>query len=118
MNYGVTISGVGAYAPPGILTNEDLATLVDTSDEWIVQRTGMKRRHIAGPNEATSDLAIPAAYAALEAARRQPTDIECVIVATATPDYLFPATACLVASRLRSPGVAGLDLSIGWSGIG
>ncbi|MBV8280992.1 MAG: ketoacyl-ACP synthase III [Candidatus Eremiobacteraeota bacterium] len=115
--YGVTISGVGAYAPPGVLTNEDLEKLVDTSDEWIVQRTGMKRRHIAGPNEATSDLAFPAALAALAAATREPKDIQCIIVATATPDYLFPATACLVASRLGVPGAAAFDVSIGCSGF-
>ena len=114
---GVTITGVGAYAPSGILTNEDLEKLVDTSDEWIVQRTGMKRRHIAGPKEATSDLAVPAALAALDAAGRTPSDLECVIVATATPDYLFPATACLVNARLGIPGVAAFDVSIGCSGF-
>ncbi len=117
MNHGVTISGVGAYAPPGLLTNEDLEKLVDTSDEWIVQRTGMKRRHIAAPDEATSDLAIPAAFAALDAAKRPPADIQCVIVATATPDYLFPATACIVAASLGIPGAAAFDVSIGCSGF-
>ena len=117
MNHGVTISGVGAYAPPGLLTNEDLEKLVDTSDEWIVQRTGMKRRHIAAPDEATSDLAIPAAFAALDAAKRTPADIQCVIVATATPDYLFPATACIVAASLGIPGAAAFDMSIGCSGF-
>ncbi|MBV8172246.1 MAG: ketoacyl-ACP synthase III [Candidatus Eremiobacteraeota bacterium] len=114
---GVTISGVGAYAPPGILANEDLEKLVDTSDEWIVQRTGMKRRHIAGPNEATSDIALPAALAALSAAGCEAKDVQCVIVATATPDYLFPATACIVAARLGIPGAAAFDVSIGCSGF-
>jgi 3-oxoacyl-[acyl-carrier-protein] synthase-3 len=117
MNHGVTITGVGAYAPSGILTNEDLEKLVDTTDEWIVQRTGMKRRHIAAPNEATSDIAIPAALAALDAAGKQPSDLDCVIVATATPDYLFPATSCIVASRLGIPGKAAFDISIGCSGF-
>lgn len=117
MNHGVTISGVGAYAPSGILTNEDLEKLVDTTDEWIVQRTGMKRRHIAAPNEATSDIAIPAALAALDAAGKQPGDLDCVIVATATPDYLFPATSCIVAARLGISGKAAFDLSIGCSGF-
>jgi 3-oxoacyl-[acyl-carrier-protein] synthase-3 len=117
MNHGVTISGVGAYAPSGILTNEDLEKLVDTTDEWIVQRTGMKRRHIAAPNEATSDIAIPAALAALDAAGKQPGDLDCVIVATATPDYLFPATSCIVASRLGISGKAAFDISIGCSGF-
>src|ERR1700737_4528670 len=117
MNFGVTITGVGAYAPAGILTNEDFEKLVDTSDEWIVQRTGIKRRHIAAPHEATSDIAIPAALAALNAAGRSPSELDCVIVATATPDYLFPATAALVASRLGIAGKAAFDISIACSGF-
>ncbi len=115
--YGVTITGVGTYVPDGILTNEDFEKLVDTTDEWIVQRTGMKRRHIAGPNEATSDLAVPAALAALDAAGKTPAQIDCIIVATATPDYLFPATACLVASRLGVAGKPSFDVMIGCSGF-
>lgn len=117
MTYGVTIAGVGKYAPPGILTNEDLAKLVDTSDEWIVQRTGMKRRHIAAPDEAVSDIAVPAALAALEAAAMPAAELDCIICATATPDYLFPATACLIATRLGIGGKAAFDLSIGCSGF-
>ena len=115
--YGVTITGVGAYAPSGVLTNEDLEKLVDTTDEWIVQRTGMKRRHIAAPNEATSDLAVPAALGALDAAGKTPAEIDCIIVATATPDYLFPATACIVAARLGVAGKPSFDLMIGCSGF-
>jgi len=110
--HGVTIAGIGRYAPAGILSNSDLENLVDTNDEWIMQRTGMKRRHIAAPEQATSDLAYPAARAALAAAGRTPHDLDCVIVATATPDYLFPATACLVASRLGIPGTPAFDISI------
>jgi len=117
MNFGVAITGVGAYAPPGILTNADFEKLVDTSDEWIVQRTGMKRRHIAAPHEATSDMAVPAALAALDAAGRTPKDVGCIIVATATPDHLFPATACLVASRLGMDGTPAFDISIACSGF-
>ena len=117
MSFGVTITGVGAYAPPGILTNEDFEKLVDTSDEWIVQRTGMKRRHIAAPHEATSDVALPAALAALEAAGKKPRDLDCIIFATATPDYLFPATASLLGHRLGLVGVAAFDLSIACSGF-
>jgi len=117
MGFGATITGVGAYAPPGILTNEDFEKLVDTSDEWIVQRTGMKRRHIAAPHQATSDVAVPAALAALDAAGRKPADVDCVIVATATPDHLFPATACLVSSRLGIEGKAAFDISIACSGF-
>lgn len=116
-SYGVTISGVGTYVPPGVLTNEDFEKLVDTTDEWIVQRTGMKRRHIAAPSEAVSDLALPAARAAVHAAGKTPEDIDCVICATATPDYLFPATACIIAARLGIAGTAAFDLSIACSGF-
>jgi 3-oxoacyl-[acyl-carrier-protein] synthase-3 len=115
--YGVTIAGIGRYAPAGILSNGDLEKLVETSDEWIVQRTGMRRRHIASPEQATSDIAIPAAKAALEATGRQPSDVDCVIVATATPDYLFPATACIVASALGMTGKPAFDISIACSGF-
>jgi 3-oxoacyl-[acyl-carrier-protein] synthase III len=115
--FGVTIAGIGRYAPAGILANSDLERLVDTNDEWIAQRTGMKRRHIAAPEQATSDLAYPAALAALDAAGRTVADIDCVIVATATPDYLFPATACLVSSRLGIAGKPAFDISIACSGF-
>jgi 3-oxoacyl-[acyl-carrier-protein] synthase-3 len=115
--HGVTIAGIGRYAPAGILSNSDLENLVDTNDEWIMQRTGMKRRHIAAPEQATSDLAYPAALAALSAAGRTPHDLDCVIFATATPYYLFPATACLVASRLGIPGTPAFDISIACSGF-
>ncbi|MDQ6779554.1 MAG: ketoacyl-ACP synthase III [Candidatus Eremiobacteraeota bacterium] len=116
-NFGASITGVGYYAPPGILTNADLEKLVDTSDEWIVQRTGMKRRHIVWPEGATSDLAVPAAQAALEAAGKAPAEVDCIICATATPDYLFPAMACLVAKRLGMDGKPAFDLSIACSGF-
>ncbi len=116
-SYGATITGVGFYAPPGVLTNEDLEKLVDTSDEWITQRTGMKRRHIIAPDGVTSDLAVPAAQAALEAAGKSAADIDCIICATATPDYPFPAMACIVASRLEVPGTPAFDISIACSGF-
>lgn len=116
-NYGATISGAGYYAPPGILTNEDLEKLVETSDAWIVQRTGMKRRHIIAPDGVTSDLAVPAARAALQAANLAPADLDCIICATATPDYLFPAMACIVGSRLGIPGKPAFDVSIACSGF-
>jgi len=114
---GVRIAGIGRYAPAGVLTNQDLERLVETSDEWIVQRTGMRRRHIAAPDQATSDLAVPAALAALDAAGKQPKDIDVIIVATATPDYLFPATACLVGNRLGVAGTPAFDISIACSGF-
>ncbi len=116
-SYGATITGVGYYAPPGVLTNEDLEKLVDTSDEWITQRTGMKRRHIIAPDGVTSDLALPAARAALEAAGKTAADIDCIICATATPDYPFPAMACIVASRLEVAGTPAFDISIACSGF-
>jgi 3-oxoacyl-[acyl-carrier-protein] synthase-3 len=115
--YGATITGVGFCVPTGILTNEDLEKLVDTSDEWIVQRTGMKRRHILAPDGVTSDVAVPAARAALEAANKKPQDLECIICASVTPDYLFPALACLVAARLGVPGKPAFDISIACSGF-
>ena len=114
---GVTISGVGHYAPERILTNEDLERTLDTSDEWITTRTGMKRRHIAAPEQAVSDLAVIAAQNALDHAHLKATDIDCFIVATVTPDYIFPATACIVAARLGAPGKAAFDIEIACSGF-
>jgi len=115
--YGVRIAGIGSYAPAGVLTNQDLERLVDTTDEWIVQRTGMRRRHIAAPDQATSDIAVPAALAALDAAGKKPKDVGAIIVATATPDYLFPATACIVGDRLGVAGTPAFDISIACSGF-
>ena len=114
---GVRIAGIGRYAPAGVLTNHDLERLVETSDEWIVQRTGMRRRHIASPEQATSDIAVPAALAALDAAGLEAREIGVIIVATATPDYLFPATACIVGNRLGVPGTPAFDISIACSGF-
>lgn len=116
-SYGATITGVGFCAPPGILTNEDLEKLVDTSDKWITQRTGMKRRHIIWPDGVTSDLATPAARAALEAAGKTAQDVDCIICATATPDYPFPALACIVAANLGVQGKPAFDISIACSGF-
>src|SRR2546425_6640 len=105
-----TILGLGAYAPPQVLTNEDLARMVDTSDEWITKRTGIKRRHIAGPDQTTSDLALIAAQRALEAARVRAQDLDLVVVGTATPDMFFPATACLLQDRLGASRAGAFDL--------
>ena len=109
--------GVGRYVPERILSNEDLEKILDTTDEWITTRTGMKRRHIAAPEQATSDLAIVAAQDALERASLTAADIDCFVVATATPDYLFPATACIVASKLGAVGKAAFDVEIACSGF-
>jgi 3-oxoacyl-[acyl-carrier-protein] synthase III len=114
---GVKIVGVGHYTPDGILTNEDLEKVLDTSDEWITTRTGMKRRHVASKEQATSDLAIAAARKALAKTALTPNDVDCYIVATVTPDYPFPATACIVASKLGASDKAAFDIEIACSGF-
>ena len=107
-----TIRGWGMYVPDRTMTNTELAKLVDTSDEWITERTGIKERRIAAPHESTSSMAIEAGRQALERAELSPEDIDLVIVGTATPDYLFPATACLVQDALGIHGGA-FDLEAG-----
>ncbi|MGZ3496365.1 MAG: beta-ketoacyl-ACP synthase III [Vulcanimicrobiaceae bacterium] len=114
---GVRIAAVGHYAPAAILSNEDLEQVLDTSDEWITTRTGMKRRHVAAAQEATSDLAIAAARAALSKTSLEPRDVDCYIVATVTPDYPFPATACIVAAKLGAKDRAAFDIEIACSGF-
>jgi len=114
---GVKIVGVGHYAPAHVVTNHDLEAWLDTTDEWITTRTGMKRRHWTSDNEATSDLASAAAEAALVHAGLQAADIDCFIVATVTPDYYFPATACLVATRLGAREKPAFDIAIACSGF-
>ena len=114
---GVKIVGVGHYAPARVVTNHDLEAWLDTTDEWITTRTGMKRRHWTSDNEATSDLASAAAEAALVHAGLQGTDVDCFIVATVTPDYFFPATACLVATRLGAREKPAFDIAIACSGF-
>lgn len=114
---GVKIAAVGHYAPDGILTNEDLEKVLDTSDEWIVTRTGMKRRHVSSETQATSDLAIAAARNALAKTSLTPADIDCYVVATVTPDYPFPATACIVAAQLGASDKAAFDVEIACSGF-
>lgn len=109
--------GVGHYAPPRVVTNEDFEQWLDTSDEWIASRTGMKRRHWASEEEATSDLAFAAAQSALAQAGLAASDIDCFIVCTVTPDYYFPATACIVAARLGAKDRAAFDISIACSGF-
>jgi len=114
---GVKIAGVGHYAPPRVVTNHDLEAWLDTSDEWITTRTGMKRRHWTSEDEATSDLATAAASAALVHAGLSAQDIDCFIVATVTPDFYFPATACLVATRLGVLEKPAFDIAIACSGF-
>jgi 3-oxoacyl-[acyl-carrier-protein] synthase-3 len=113
----VGLTGVGAFTPERVLTNADLEAMVDTSDDWIVTRTGIKERRIAAPEEAASDLALPAARQALEQAGVAPEELDLVIVATATPDMLFPATAAIVANTLGAKQAAAYDLLAGCTGF-
>ena len=100
----VTITGLGAHVPERVLTNDELAELVDTSDEWIVTRTGIRERRIAAETEALSDLALPAVDQALDQAGVDGKDIDLLIVATVTPDMMFPSTAALLADRIGAAG--------------
>jgi 3-oxoacyl-[acyl-carrier-protein] synthase-3 len=111
------IVGWGKYVPERVLTNEDLSKMVDTSDEWIRTRTGVSERRIAEDGETTSSMAIQAAWEALKAARVSPLLLDLIIVATATPDYIFPATACLVQDALGARNAAAFDLSAGCTGF-
>ena len=104
------IIGTGGYLPERVLTNQDLERMVDTTDQWIQERTGIKKRHIAVDGETTCDLAEKAARAALEAAGKVPRDIDLIVVATTTPDQVFPSTACLLQSRLDIHGCAAFDV--------
>ena len=104
------ITGTGSYLPEKVLTNHDLEKMVDTSDQWIRERTGISKRHIAADNETTCDLAEQAARRAMEAAGKGPEDIDLVILATTTPDLVFPSTACLLQQRLGISGCAAFDI--------
>ncbi|MDK8194664.1 beta-ketoacyl-ACP synthase III [Paenibacillus sp. UMB7766-LJ446] len=113
----VGVIGTGKYVPEKILTNSDLEKMVDTNDEWIVSRTGIKERHIAAPDQATSDLAYEAAVKALESAGMTGSDLDLIIVATITPDSSFPSTACILQDKLGAKGAAAFDLSAACSGF-
>ncbi len=113
----VTITGLGAHVPERVLTNDELAELVDTSDEWIVTRTGIRERRIAAETEALSDLALPAVEQALDQAGVGGKDIDLLIVATVTPDMMFPSTAALLADRIGAADAAAYDLSAGCTGF-
>ena len=111
------IEGVGSYLPENIVTNAELAKKVDTSDEWIVERSGITKRHIAAKEQKTSDLAIAAVEEALKAAGRDGKDVDLFVVATATPDHTFPATAARVQAALGRPGVPSFDVQAVCSGF-
>jgi 3-oxoacyl-[acyl-carrier-protein] synthase-3 len=113
----VGLAGTGSYVPPRVLTNFDLEKMVDTSDEWIRTRTGIRERRIADPEVATSDLGEAAARAALESAGVEPTDIDLLIVATVTPDTAFPSTASLLQRQLDIPKPTAFDLNVGCTGV-
>lgn len=113
----VGIIGTGAYLPEKVLTNADLEKMVDTSDEWIVSRTGIRERRIASEDQASSDLALPAAEQALRAAGISGADLDLIIVATVTPDMFFPSTACLLQEKLGASKAAAFDLSAACTGF-
>jgi 3-oxoacyl-[acyl-carrier-protein] synthase III len=115
--YPISITGLGCYVPERVLTNDEIAGMVDTSDEWISSRTGIKQRRVAAEHEAMSDLSLPAARRALEQAGVSGPDLDLIIVATVTPDMAFPATAALLADELGSAEAAAYDLSAGCTGF-
>lgn len=107
----VKISALGTYVPPRLLTNADLEKMVETTDQWIIERTGIRERHLVDKGMATSDLAVEAARNALAERGIEPSDLDAILVATVTPDMFFPATACLVQHKLGAKNVWGCDLS-------
>ncbi len=117
MRVGAKITSVGMYVPPKLLTNADLEQMVATNDQWIVERTGIHQRHIVEPGVATSDLAAKAAQDCLAKRGIPATDVEVILLATVTPDMLFPATACLVQEKIGAVGAWGFDLSAACSGF-
>jgi 3-oxoacyl-[acyl-carrier-protein] synthase-3 len=113
----VSITGLGTAVPDRVLTNDELAAIVDTSDDWIVTRTGIRERRVARPDEALSDISLPAARDALRSAGLAGPDVELLIVATVTPDMAFPATAALLADQLGATKAGAYDLSAGCTGF-
>ncbi|HMO43376.1 MAG TPA: beta-ketoacyl-ACP synthase III [Phenylobacterium sp.] len=111
------VTGVGGYLPDEVVTNDDLAKVVDTSDAWIRERTGIRQRHRAAPDQAASDLAVEAARRALDAAGRTPAEVDLIIVATTTPDLTFPATAAIVQRKLGCPVGIAFDVQAVCSGF-
>jgi len=117
MTRPVKIAGLATYVPPHVLTNADLERMVDTSDEWILQRTGIRERHIADKGVGTSDLAAPASLEAIKEAGLTPADIGFIVVGTTTPDTIFPSTACRLQSKIEAVNAWGFDLGAACSGF-
>ena len=111
------IVGTGSYLPPRIVTNDELAQRIDTSDAWIQERTGIKQRHIAEASQTSSDLALEASRRALDAAGLKAADIDLIVVATSTPDFVFPSTACLLQAKLGVKGCPAFDVQAVCSGF-
>lgn len=111
------IAGTGSYLPEKVLTNDDLSKIVETSDEWIASRTGIRQRHVAAEGETTGDLAFHAAVRALEAAGVQASELDLIVLGTTTPDIIFPSTACLVQHRLGANGCPAFDVNAACSGF-
>jgi 3-oxoacyl-[acyl-carrier-protein] synthase III len=111
------IAGTGSYLPAQVVTNADLAARVDTSDEWIASRTGIRQRHVAAEGETTCDLAFHAATRAMEAAGVQAAELDLIVLGTTTPDLIFPATACLLQARLGANGCPAFDVNAACSGF-
>src|SRR6478609_2434075 len=116
-DYGAIIAGTGSFVPEKRLTNDDLSKLVDTNDEWIVQRTGIRERRVAGKDESTATLATAAARRAIEAAGITPSDLDLILCGTITPEMTFPSTACFVAANLGLTSTPAMDLAAACSGF-
>ena len=111
------IAGTGSYLPEKVVTNDDLSKVVDTSDEWIRTRTGIRQRHVAADGQTSSDMGHQAALKAIEAAGIDPSGIDLIVVGTTTPDYVFPSTACLIQQKLGVPGCPAFDVNAACSGF-
>jgi 3-oxoacyl-[acyl-carrier-protein] synthase-3 len=116
-NGRVSITGIGSQVPERVMTNDELAKMVETSDEWILERTGIRERRVAAPEEALSDIALPASIDALEHAGVQASALDLIVVATVTPDMMFPSTGAILADRLGAKDAAAYDLSAGCTGF-
>lgn len=116
-SFGISVMGIGAFVPERCITNDDIATLVETSDDWITSRTGISTRHVVSGDESVADLAIAAAKDALASAGMDGSEIELIIVASSTPDTIYPAVACQVQTEIGAKNAAGFDMALACSGF-